>query len=105
MEVRGVPPDDVLERSTRKKLFFDGNTPKVVPNSRGKKRHPGTRTLVEKVKTNEDSFLDFLDKCFEWDPEKRLTPVEAFSHEFIVEGLRSHTKNPKTPVTSKGDGS
>lgn len=105
MEVRGVPPDDVLERSTRKKLFFDGNIPKIVPNSRGKKRYPGTRTLVEKVKTNEDNFLNFLDKCFEWDPEKRMTPEEAFSHEFIAEGLRGHMKNRKTSVISKGDGS
>ena len=65
MEVRGLPPSDVLEMSTRKKLFFDGNIPKIIANSRGKKRYPNTRSLPDKVKSNDSNFLDFIDKCFE----------------------------------------
>ena len=33
------------------------------------------------------SFLDFLMKCFEWDPETRITPKDALLHEWIIEGL------------------
>eukprot|EP01047_Picozoa_sp_COSAG01_P049217 COSAG01_NODE_4858_length_4678_cov_12.236078_7_plen_116_part_00 len=34
-------------QSTRKKMFFDSsNKPRIVPNSRGKKRHPSTKDLM-----------------------------------------------------------
>ena len=105
MEVRGLPPADVLEISTRKKLFFDGSIPKIAQNSRGKKRYPNTKTIMEKAKSSDAAFLDFLDRCFEWNPEKRITPEEAFNHEFILEGFRGHLKGTKSPMTSKGDGS
>lgn len=47
MELRGLPPKEVLDQSTRKKLFFDENTdePILEPNSRGKKRIPNNKTL------------------------------------------------------------
>jgi hypothetical protein len=39
MEICGVPPDSVLELSSRKHLFFNAdNSPIIVPNSRGKER-------------------------------------------------------------------
>ena len=61
MEVKGVPPQDILMVSTRRHLFFEGARPKVVPNSRGKKRIPGTRSLDEKVGINDPLFLDLLE--------------------------------------------
>ena len=47
MEVRDVPPDNVLYSATRRKLFFDEETydPILVPNSRGKVRIPGNKSL------------------------------------------------------------
>jgi dual specificity tyrosine-phosphorylation-regulated kinase 2/3/4 len=46
MEIKGVPPEYILEMSSRKKLFFDTeNQPIIVANSRGKKRRPLTKTL------------------------------------------------------------
>ena len=46
MEVLGVPPKSILDQSTRKKMFFDSNSnPRIVPNSRGKKRHPKSKDL------------------------------------------------------------
>ena len=105
MEVRGLPNAEVFAMATRKKLFFEGSLPKIVQNSRGKKRVPGTRKLEDKVKSNDKVFLDFLDKCFDWNPQTRITPEEAFNHEFVLEGLRSHLKSSKTPISSKGDGS
>lgn len=46
MELKGVPPPEVLEVSSRKKLFFSPDfKPLVVQNSRGKKRVPGTKDL------------------------------------------------------------
>ena len=66
MEIKGVPPVELLEVSTLKHLFFDGNLPKIVPNSRGKKRIPGSRKIEEKVRSRDDNFLDFIEKCLEW---------------------------------------
>ena len=103
MEVKGVPSPEILEISTRKKMFFDGNSPKIVQNSRGKKRFPATKTLQEKVKSHDPNFLDFIERCLDWNPTTRITPEEAFNHIFIQEGLRNYTRNEKSP-SSKGDG-
>lgn len=47
MEICGVPPDDVLEQSTRKHLFFtEDNLPNLKPNSRGKLRKPNTKSIA-----------------------------------------------------------
>lgn len=53
MEVKGPPPADLIEASPRKKLFFnDDNTPKIITNSRGRKRIPNTRDLKHVLRTN-----------------------------------------------------
>ena len=33
------------------------------------------------------SFVDFIGKCLEWDPNKRLSPDDGLQHEWIVKGL------------------
>ena len=105
MEVKGLPSQEILDISTRKKLFFDGNTPKITPNSRGKKRFPGTKRLDEKARSQDENFLNFLERCLDWNPKSRMTPEEAFHHEFIQEGLRNYTRNCKSSISSsKGDG-
>lgn len=88
MEIKGVPPEYILEMSSRKKLFFDSeNQPIIVANSRGKKRRPLTKTLKGVLRCNDQSFLSFVDSCLDWDPVNRLTPLEALQHEWILEGL------------------
>ena len=107
MEIKGVPPVELLEVSTRKHLFFDGNLPKIVPNSRGKKRIPGSRKIEEKVRSRDDNFLDFIEKCLDWNPKTRITPEDAFNHEFIQEAIRNYNRTSKSSnaAVSKSDGS
>jgi dual specificity tyrosine-phosphorylation-regulated kinase 2/3/4 len=63
MEVKGVPPSTLLAEATRKKLFFDiSDAPKIVANTRGRKRYPQTRLLEEKIGTNERVFLDLVER-------------------------------------------
>jgi len=48
MELRGLPPEQVLDHSTRSKIFFDEETDEpllVTTDSRGKLRIPGSKTL------------------------------------------------------------
>lgn len=88
MEVLGMPEPEILNRGSRWKIFFeDENTPKLTLNSRGLKRMPGSKPLAHVLRCRDQNFLDFLYKCFEWDPDNRLTPEEALRHEWILEGL------------------
>eukprot|EP00026_Physarum_polycephalum_P000454 Phypoly_transcript_00455.p1 GENE.Phypoly_transcript_00455~~Phypoly_transcript_00455.p1 ORF type:complete len:1517 (+),score=378.84 Phypoly_transcript_00455:142-4692(+) len=88
METMGLPPKAVVDNSTRKKLFFDSNSvARVVPNSRGKKRKPASKTLAQVLKCNDKLFLDFLDGCLKWDAKERMTPEEGLKHAWILEAL------------------
>lgn len=37
--------------------------------------------------SEDETFVDFIDKCLEWKPDKRISPEEAFQHEWIKEGI------------------
>ncbi len=46
MEVVGLPPASLLDASSRRKLFFDsGGHPRLQPNSQGRTRQPGSKSL------------------------------------------------------------
>lgn len=54
METQGVPQGYILDASSRKKLFFDGeHEPIIVTNSRGKKRRPNTKQLKNVLKCSD----------------------------------------------------
>ncbi|KAI8804598.1 hypothetical protein BJ742DRAFT_450665 [Cladochytrium replicatum] len=90
MEIKGVPELEFIERGSRKKLFFESNgTPRLVPNSKGKKRRPSTKTLTSVLRCHDPSFINFIERCLTWDPEKRMTPSEALQHEWILGAYES----------------
>lgn len=107
MEVLGVPPKNILDQSTRKKMFFDSNSnPRIVPNSRGKKRHPKSKDLMTAVKCSDPLFIDFLQCCLRWDPKQRYKPEDALQHEWILEATNpAPRRSPLTLLTTatKGD--
>ena len=46
MEVLGLPPRNMLNVASRRRLFFDSTlAPRMTANSRGRKRRPNTRDL------------------------------------------------------------
>lgn len=91
MEILGKPPSSVLEPAGRKRLFFDSKgNPRSMTNSKGKKRQVNGKELNAALKTNDALFVDFLHRCLDWDPSTRLTPDEAFQHEWIQEGRQRH---------------
>merc|ERR1711916_43514 len=90
MEILGVPAKELIDRSSRRKLFFDSNyQPRITANSRGKRRRPNTKDLATAIRCNDAMFLDFLTQCLQWDPEERMTPDKALAHEWILEGKAS----------------
>lgn len=86
MEVLGLPDAHLLEKSTRRKMFFDSTgAPRAVVTSRGHKRRVGSRTLASAVKSHDELFLDFIAKCLIWDPERRLKADAALRHPWFLQ--------------------
>jgi serine/threonine protein kinase len=84
MEVLGLPPENLLKNASRAKIFFENDLkPKIIPNSRGKKRLPASRVLKEVLVGTERNFQEFVSRCLEWDPLKRLTPELGLAHAWI----------------------
>ncbi|KAF8964084.1 hypothetical protein BDZ97DRAFT_1919317 [Flammula alnicola] len=95
MEVLGIPDKEFINRSSRRKLFFDTNgAPRTVINSKGRRRRPGSKTLAQVLRCNDEEFVDFVAKCLVWDPERRMKPQTALRHPFVTAGKR--TKLPTT---------
>jgi len=84
MEVKGVPPRSMIVMASRRKVFFDEQgAPLDNPNSKGKIRQPNSKSLQRMMGTDDLAFVDFVDQCLEWKPDKRLTPKDAMEHEWI----------------------
>ena len=67
---------------------------------RGKTRGiPGSRDWKVSLNNCQDAnFIDFLKRCLEWDPQKRITPVQALGHPWIKNKIvkdKSGNKNSK----------
>lgn len=85
MEVFGPPEKHLIEKSSRKKLFFDSmGKPRLTVSSKGRRRRPSSKELRQALKCDDEAFLDFITRCLRWDPARRLTPQEANKHEFIT---------------------
>ncbi|KAH7889868.1 hypothetical protein F5I97DRAFT_1801876 [Phlebopus sp. FC_14] len=101
MEVLGPPEKDFVNRSSRKRLFFDNNgAPRPVVNSKGRRRRPGTKSLSQVLRCQDDDFVDFIARCLVWDPERRMKPQAALQHNFLKTGRRSKIASP-SPATAK----
>lgn len=97
MEILGVPPEDLINTATRKRLFFDARcSPRCVTNSKGKKRRPGSKSLAQALRCNDALFNDFISRCLEWDPKKRMTPDEAVTHEWLQPSSNSSYNSSKS---------
>lgn len=87
-----IPSQDVYDISQRRAKFFTETTPTqyepiMLKNSRGKLRKPGGKTLKMVMGNEDPDYLDFVQRCLEWNPEKRLTPDEALRHIWVLKGL------------------
>ena len=66
MEVCGIPAAEVLAKGQRKTKFFnESNMPKMVPNSHGKVRKPGTKVLDDILECSDQSFVNFVEVSYD----------------------------------------
>jgi len=102
MEVCNVPPPRILESATRVKMFFDSSgNPRLVPNSRGKTRRPGSKDMQMVLRTSDAKFVDFLQGCLQWGPRERFTPEDALQHDWILEGYARHSARREARATEQ----
>lgn len=95
MEVLGVPSMEYVNKSPRKAMYFNSrNEPRIIPNNKGKKRQPATKTLAEILNGADMEFIDLVGKCLQWEPHKRITPREALEHTWFNRNPRN--SNPTT---------
>ena len=86
MEVLGTPPANLIAECSRRKQFFDSEmNPRIVANSKGKKRRPSSKDLISSLRCTDVAFVSFLEGCLQWDAAERLTPEAALRHEWIME--------------------
>eukprot|EP00658_Telonema_sp_P-2_P062266 TRINITY_DN50939_c0_g1_i1.p1 TRINITY_DN50939_c0_g1~~TRINITY_DN50939_c0_g1_i1.p1 ORF type:complete len:274 (-),score=44.61 TRINITY_DN50939_c0_g1_i1:172-993(-) len=91
MEFMGAPPQDMIEKSPRRKYFFDtAGTPIMPASPSAKSRSKQTQRplkarkakskdlgtfLRSATKERDTLFADFVASCLEWDPSKRLSLI------------------------------
>lgn len=118
MEILGVPSRYIIEQCSRRRLFFgkqkmsfddsdDGlivfykdssGNPRIIPNSKGKRRRPGTKTLSHALRGSDRRFIDFVNRCLQWDPRKRMTPDQALCHEWMLYSSRHGARKQSSAV-------
>lgn len=110
MEIFGPPSRDIIEKCSRRKLFFDSSwKPRVTVSSKGRRRRPSSKSLNIALKCDDEAFLDFITQCLRWDPDRRLRPDQATQHPFIrneplrrVERPRPRTATQQSKPTTTG---
>lgn len=127
IEILGMPPTQLLESAKRTRQFVssqgypryctlgtgqDGSVQMTGGRSRrGKYRGPpGTKDLAsDALRHCEDrSFIDFLQRCLNLDPQARMTPTEAMRHPWLSTRRNSkqlQQNQPEDTTTQSAGGS
>ncbi|WVQ84565.1 hypothetical protein IAT38_006719 [Cryptococcus sp. DSM 104549] len=104
MEILGVPERYIVEKASRRKLFFDATgAPRPFVSAKGRRRRPGTKNLAAVLKCDDDLFVDFIAKCLTWDPDKRLKPQPAMRHPWILAGRKRYAPTPSREEKRSSD--
>ncbi|CAH4032725.1 unnamed protein product [Pieris brassicae] len=122
IELLGMPPQRLIEQGKRSKNFISSKglprycTATTLPDGttvlsggmsrRGKPRGlPGSKSFVTALKGCQDKyFIDFIRRCLEWEPEKRLTPAQALRHAWLRRRLPRppHDEEPNHSTSVSG---
>ena len=70
------------QNAKKRNKFFNGDGT-LINTKKSKSMIPGNKILYNILGDENKTFIDFIQKCLQWDPEKRLTPKEALEHPWI----------------------
>ncbi|XP_042202457.1 dual specificity tyrosine-phosphorylation-regulated kinase 4-like [Callorhinchus milii] len=74
IEILGMPPRYMVNGAPDRTQFFDHRGKMFCP---GKKRVPRSFPLHRVLKSDDPEFVEFISSCLRWDPNCRMTPVQA----------------------------
>ena len=78
-EVLGPPPKHMISKGSRSSKFFESNfTPKTKY-----RRKPGSKQLEDVLETNDELLIDLIYRCLTWDPNDRISSIQALNHPWI----------------------
>lgn len=91
MEICGIPPGEVIDKSRKKDHYFDVDySPFLVEDEElGILRIPDSKKLEDIVPCQDQLFLEFIKACIELDPERRMSAKEALNHPWLRDFLQS----------------
>lgn len=95
MENIGLPPVQLIERSTRRKVYYEAV---CYVTKKGFARRPYRKSISTTLllETPEhDMFLDFLTRLLQWDPSDRMSAGQALNHPWITGRSEDMIKLPK----------
>lgn len=84
-ELLGPPPDHLIQKSTRKKTFFDEQIGGKFVLKRIPRKYfrPSSLDLMKFLDTKDFQLYDLLIRCITWNSETRITAKEALNHPWI----------------------
>lgn len=101
VEVLGMPSDDIIKHAVHLSRYFN----RVGVDTEGRsilapvKAYPFTNgaSIRELIESKNEAntplhiryFIDLVSRMLEWDPTKRISPVEAVNHNFILYGPKT----------------
>lgn len=94
MENVGLPPVELIEQSTRRKVYYEGVS---YVTKKGFARRPYRKSISKTLlleSPKDDIFLDFMTRLLQWDPKKRMSAAEALNHPWITGIKADFTKLP-----------
>ena len=90
VEVIGQPPLHMVTQSPRKERYFGSdNRLKTVPGKQPKV--PFRTKLPTLLKITDSALLEFISKCLEWDPSKRMSAQAGLKHKWIAVARAGHS--------------
>ena len=86
MEYLGPPEKEIIVGAKRAKYYFDLSLkPLSYTNRKGVTRVPESKSFDKVLGRGNTQMIDFVERCFKWNPEERMTPDEAFNHPWVSE--------------------
>ena len=101
MEMLGNPPASLLKQAEKLGMFFENQVLKDPMIKNNILKVPGSKKLCEVICNSDENFVDFLNKCFEWDPSLRLTPNQALQHPWLRGKSKSAAKTSNLSYLEK----
>lgn len=91
VEIIGNIPENLVQLSKRRQLFFNDNG--LLVSKEGVIVKPGINSVAGLIRNAEKNFIDFLLECFKLDPNERFDAETALVHPWIKGGKQTNSRN------------